>query len=131
MEDNTEGIPKIKYPIVPYNPPLTAPLRYYLLAQWLILISCALRFDAGRQYLPWPYFICYLAYLIVFLQIFGYYFDQSRLSVAFDSARLGFVVVAGLFTSDVLSVIYGIVSLAVVYELKSTGNILTVEKQKQ
>ncbi|EYC16888.1 hypothetical protein Y032_0032g2549 [Ancylostoma ceylanicum] len=130
MDDNTEGIPKIEYPVVPYNPPLTTPLRCYLLVQWLILIVCSLQFDAHRQTLSWPYFLSNLAYLVSSLQMFGYYFDHSPMSVIFDFSRLAFATAMGLFTWDISFAIYGIASIAAVSLLRSTGNIIAVKKQK-
>ncbi|CAJ0608584.1 unnamed protein product [Cylicocyclus nassatus] len=128
MADNTEGIPKVENPVIPYNPPLSAPLRYYLLVQWLFLIGYSLQFDAYRQFISWPLFITHLIILVLFLQIFGYYFDQRPFSVIFDSCRLAFFIVLGLVLWEVNAVIYGVVSLAILSLLNSTGNIVAIKK---
>ncbi|CAJ0589740.1 unnamed protein product [Cylicocyclus nassatus] len=127
--DNTERIPKIENPVVPYNPPLCAPLRYYLLFQWLILLGNFLKFAVDRQTMSWPLFLTYLSYLILFAQTFGYYFDQRRICIFVDCCRLIAVIVSGLFMWDTTSIFYGIGSLIVVSVLITTGNIKTAEKQ--
>ncbi|KAK6734093.1 hypothetical protein RB195_017706 [Necator americanus] len=131
LDDNTDGIPEIESPVVQYNPPLTASLRGYLLAQWLILIASWLKFDAQRQMLTWPYFLCNITYLISFLQMFGYYFDQDHISVVFDCGRLVFAAIIGLTTWDVPFMMYAATSIAIVYMLKSAGHIVAVQKHGQ
>ncbi|KAK6038659.1 hypothetical protein COOONC_23836 [Cooperia oncophora] len=87
MVDHTEGIPEIKGPVVRYNPPLSKPLRCYLLVQLPLLIACFLRFDQIRSSLCWPEFLFRYAFLVAFLQMFGYYLDQ-RLSLLSDLRRI-------------------------------------------
>ncbi|KAK6058943.1 hypothetical protein COOONC_03465 [Cooperia oncophora] len=77
MKDHTEGIPKIEpSPTVRFDPPLSNALRYYLLAQWALLMSCFIQFDKIRMFLDWPEFICRFGFIIFFIQMFGYYFDH-------------------------------------------------------
>ncbi|KIH62712.1 hypothetical protein ANCDUO_07006 [Ancylostoma duodenale] len=95
----------------------------------------SLQFDAHRQTLSWPYFLSNLVYLILFLQMFGYYFDHNPISVIFECSRLAFATAVGLLTWDIPFAIYGIAFIATVYLLsvyllRSTGNIVAIQKQK-
>ncbi|KAK6042850.1 hypothetical protein COOONC_19645 [Cooperia oncophora] len=76
MKDNTEGSPEIKRPYVRYGPPLTVLLRLYLLTQWILLVTCFLKFDQIRVLLSWPEFLCRFGFIISYIQMFGYYFDH-------------------------------------------------------
>ncbi|WKX95517.1 hypothetical protein Q1695_012180 [Nippostrongylus brasiliensis] len=76
LKDNTEGIPEVEQPVVKFNPPLTNALRYYLLAQWFMLISYVLQFDEQRIQMSWPEFFFQMGFLTCFIQMFGYYFDH-------------------------------------------------------
>ncbi|KIH62710.1 hypothetical protein ANCDUO_07004 [Ancylostoma duodenale] len=62
--------------------------------------------------------------------MFGYYFDHSPISVIFDCSRLAFATALGLLIWDIPFAIYGTASIATVYSLRWTGNIVAVQKQK-
>ncbi|KAK6054910.1 hypothetical protein COOONC_07586 [Cooperia oncophora] len=128
MYDNTEGIPEIEHPVVPYNPPLMGSLRCYLFAQWLLIIVGFLQFDKLRVFLSWPEFLCRVGFLIAYIQMFGYYFDHSRFSVIYDSTRLVFTILLGWFLKDSSMVIYSLASLAIISWLASAGKISSTVK---
>ncbi|KAK6038161.1 hypothetical protein COOONC_24333 [Cooperia oncophora] len=125
LEDNTAGVPEIKRPVVPYNPPLTGALHYYLFGQWVVLLYYFVHFVGIRFLINWPEFLCRLGFLIALIQMFGYYFDHSRFSLLFDSARLAMSILLGLFLHDWLIITYGFVSLAVAFWLSVEGKICT------
>ncbi|KAK5977495.1 hypothetical protein GCK32_002201 [Trichostrongylus colubriformis] len=123
MEDNTEGSPEIEHPVIRYNPPLSMALRCYLFVQWVLLFSCLIQYDELRLYLSWPAFLCRLGFLIAMVQMFGYYFDNSRFAVVFDSTRLMLSLLLGVLLNDSWMAIYGAVSLVAVSWLAATGKI--------
>ncbi|KAK6060883.1 hypothetical protein COOONC_01454, partial [Cooperia oncophora] len=116
MEDNTEGIPEVeRCPTVRYNPPLSDSIRYYLLTQWVFFIYWFLQFSMLRSFLGWTEFLCRFSFLIAYVQMFGYYFDQSDLSLLFDSTRLTLSIMLGIFLNDHLMAVYCLASLATVF----------------
>ncbi|KAK6046684.1 fatty acid hydroxylase family protein [Cooperia oncophora] len=121
LQDHTDGVPEVESPIVRYNPPLAVPIRCYLLAQWLFLLICFLQFVIIRSFLDWTEFLCRLAFPVMYIQMFGYYFDHKRFSLIFDSTRLMFTVLLGFFLDDSSMITYGFASLAVVSLLDSAG----------
>ncbi|KAK5984940.1 Alkylglycerol monooxygenase [Trichostrongylus colubriformis] len=131
MEDNTEGNPEIKRPVILYNPPLSMALRCYLFVQWVLLLSSVIQFDELRHHLSWPEFLGRLGLLIAVLQMFGYYFDHSRFAVVFDSTRLMLSMLFGVLLNDSWMTIHGVVSLAAVSWLACTGRITMTEKKAE
>ncbi|KAK5981806.1 hypothetical protein GCK32_000331 [Trichostrongylus colubriformis] len=123
MEDNTEGNPEIKHPVIRYNPPLSMTIRCYLFVQWALLFSCLIQYDELRPYLSWPAFLCRLGFLIAMVQMFGYYFDNSRFALVFDSTRLMLSILLGVLLNDSWMAIYGVVSLVAVSWLAATGKV--------
>ncbi|KAK6046683.1 hypothetical protein COOONC_15811, partial [Cooperia oncophora] len=112
LEDNTDGVPEIKRPVIRNNPPLSRALHYYLLGQWVLLLYYFVHFVGFRLHLGWPEFLCRFSFIIAFLQMFGYYFDHNRFALQFDLVRLMTSLLFGVFLSDWLMTVYAFASLA-------------------
>ncbi|KAK6060373.1 hypothetical protein COOONC_01966, partial [Cooperia oncophora] len=103
LEDNTDGIPEIKRPVIRNNPPLSRALHYYIIGMVL--------FSWVRLHLGWPEFLCRFSFIIAFIQMFGYYFDHNRFALQFDLVRLMTSLLFGVFLSDRLMTVYAFASL--------------------
>ncbi|KAK6039149.1 hypothetical protein COOONC_23346, partial [Cooperia oncophora] len=121
LEDNTDGIPEIKRPVIRYNPPLSGALHYYLFGQWVLLLYYFVHFVGVRLHLGWPEFLCRFSFIIAFIQMFGYYFDHNRFALQFDLVRLMTSLLFGVFLSDWLMTVYGFASLVIALWLCIAG----------
>ncbi|CAI4227458.1 unnamed protein product [Auanema sp. JU1783] len=131
MVDNEEGIPEIEKPIRVYNPTLNYPIRLYLLATMLVLVSSALHFNEIRQTLSNYQCMLYFIYLLAIMQTFGYYFDQSKWAFHFDLFRLAVLLVGGLNYDNMSLINYSLISLFTIITLNSLGLIDPAKETKK
>ncbi|CAJ0958529.1 unnamed protein product, partial [Mesorhabditis belari] len=121
VEDNTEGIPEINEVPVPYNQPLSTPLKLYLTVQFTVTVVLAIYFNEVRVSLNWPSFFAYFSYLLASIQAFGYYFDHRPFCVLFDCARLLALIYFGFMAQSGMAFIFGGLSAATVIALGFAG----------